>query len=151
MPQSLSKNFVHIIFSTKNRMPFIQAEIKNRLYEYIEGMSRKFESPIARINGTEDHIHILVNLSRKMSIMTYVQKIKSNSSGWVKKEFGEAYNNFYWQKGYGVFSVDSRKMEDLIEYIDTQDEHHLNYDFKTEFRMILEEFEVEYDEEYVWD
>lgn len=151
MPQSLSKNYVHIVFSTKHRMPLIQAGIKKRLYEYIEGMSRKFESPTERINGTEDHVHILVNLSRKMSIMVYVQKIKANSSGWVKKTFGEAYNNFYWQDGYGAFSVDPRKMKDLIDYIDNQDSHHLKYDFKTEYRMILEEFEVEYDEKYVWD
>lgn len=103
------------------------------------------------MNGTEDHVHILVDLSRKMPLMTYIQKIKTNSSGWIKEEFGQAYNNFYWQKGYGAFSVDLRYMSDLIEYIDKQDEHHLKYDFQTEYRMILEEFEVEYDEMYVWD
>ncbi len=151
MPQSLTKNYVHIIFSTKNRMPFMQPGIQKRLYDYIKGMSVKFECPILRINGTEDHIHILVDLSRKMPLMTYVQKVKANSSGWIKEEFGRAYDNFYWQKGYGAFSVDSRHMSDLIDYIDKQDEHHLKYDFQTEYRMILEEFEVEYDEEYVWD
>ena len=151
MPQSLSKNYVHVVFSTKNRMPFIQPEIKQRLYDYVKGISVKLECRILRMNGTEDHVHILVDLSRKIPLMTYIQKIKANSSGWIKDKFGRAHDNFYWQKGYGAFSVDARYMSDLIDYIDNQDEHHVKYNFQTEFRMILEEYEVEYDERYVWD
>jgi len=132
-------------------MPFIQPKIKQGLYNYIAKVSLELESKIEIINGTKDHVHILVCLSRKIAMMTYVQKIKGLSSSFVKAEYGEAYNNFFWQRGYGAFSVNPDKSERLILYIRNQEMHHRNSDFKKEYLKILNKYDAEYDLQHLWD
>ena len=150
MPQSLSALLVHIIFSTKNREPLIQSEIEPELFPYIAKICQSAKSPALIINGTTDHIHMLVNLHRRGSVASLVEEVKSSSSGWIKNK-GSSYKNFYWQRGYGAFSIGQSGVDALKIYISRQKEHHLKVTFQAEFRKFLRRYEIEYDERYVWD
>jgi putative transposase len=150
MPQSLSLNYVHIVFSTKHRKPTIKPEIQDDLYAYIAGICKNLESPILKIGGIEDHIHILLVLSRKIALMKLIEEIKKTSSKWMKTK-GDDYQNFYWQDGYGAFSVSPKHIDSVKNYIENQEEHHKKGDFKEEFLKFLEQYGIEYDERYIWD
>jgi len=150
MPQSLVKNYVHIVFSTKNRQPFIDQSIKEELHAYLGGTCKELGCPVLAVGGVEDHVHILCMLSRNMALSELVGKVKANSSKWIKTK-GEQYANFYWQNGYGAFSVNPTETEVVIKYIQNQEEHHKKRTFKEEYRLFLKKYKVEYDERYVWD
>ena len=150
MAQSLVKNYLHIIFSTKLRTEFIDKKIENELFSYIATICKDYDSPAIQIGGTDDHIHILLNLSRKFAIMKVIQEIKAHSSKWIKTK-GSKYEHFFWQDGYGAFSVCKNNLETIKKYIRNQREHHKEIDFKNEFVKILIENKVEYDEKYLWD
>ena len=150
MPQSLVKNYVHIVFSTKNRQPFIDQSIKEELHAYLGGTCKELGCPVLAVGGVEDHVHILCMLSRNMALSELVGKVKANSSKWIKTK-GEQYANFYWQNGYGAFSVNPTETEVVIKYIQNQEEHHKKRTFKEEYRLFWKKYKVEYDERYVWD
>jgi len=150
MPQSLVKNYIHITFSTKNRIKLINSNIQNELFKYLGGTCRELESPPIQIGGNSDHVHLLVNLSRKIPLMTLVEKIKSHSSGWIKTK-GASFQNFYWQHGYGGFSVNPKQIDVVQQYILKQEVHHKKLSFQDEYRKFLKDYEIEYDERYVWD
>jgi putative transposase len=150
MPQSLSAILVHIIFSTKNREPLIRPEIESELFPYISRICQSANSPALIINGTKDHIHMLINLSRKASLSSLIEEVKSSSSGWIKTK-GPDFKQFYWQRGYGAFSIGQSGVPTLKAYINRQKEHHLKTTFQDEFRKFLRRYEIEYDERYVWD
>lgn len=150
MPQSLVKNYIHITFSTKNRVKLITPEIQNELHKYIGGTCRELDSSPIQVGGTADHMHILVNLSRKIPLMTLVEKVKSHSSGWIKTK-GTAFNNFYWQRGYGGFSVNPKQIDIVQDYILNQEKHHQKLTFQEEYRKFLIDYNMAFDERYVWD
>ena len=150
MPQSLVKNYIHIVFSTKHRVDFIDEKIEVELFKYIASICKDFESPALQIGGTDNHIHILCLLSRKIALMKLVQEIKAHSSKWIKTK-GEKYKAFYWQDGYGGFSVSRRNLFAMKNYIINQRMHHETVTFKSEFLDILEKHEMEYYEKYLWD
>jgi REP element-mobilizing transposase RayT len=150
MPQSLVKNYLHIIFSTKERYPFINESIVNELYPYLGGICNNLECQSLQVGGYRDHVHILCVLSRKIALMKLIKELKAHSSGWIKTK-GEAYRNFYWQSGYGAFSVQPSYVESTIRYIRDQRKHHRNMSFKEEYLRFLSEYKMEYDERYVWD
>ncbi len=150
MPQSLSKIYVHLTFSTKNRFPMIDKDIETRLFEYLGGICRELECNPVQVGGYSDHIHILCLLSRKIAIMKLVEEIKKSSSKWIKT-IDNRYYDFYWQEGYGVFSVNPKETDIVIEYIKNQKEHHEKRTFQQEFRLFLKKYNVDYDERYVWD
>lgn len=150
MPQSLVNNYLHIVFSTKNRQPFIDKAIQNELYRYIGGTCKELESHALIIGGVSDHIHMLVSLSRKIALMSFVEKVKSHSSGWIKTKYAK-YAGFGWQRGYGAFSVSKKQIDRVIKYIETQEEHHNKKCFKEEYRTFLDTYNIGYDERYVWD
>lgn len=150
MPQSLAKVYVHITFSTKYRQPLIDDAIKPELFAYLGGICQNLECHPVQVGGHDDHVHILCILSRKIALMKLVEEVKSHSSKWIKTK-GEAYKNFYWQDGYGAFSVNPAETDVVKRYIENQAEHHRNKDFKTEFRAFLIKYHVEYNEKYVWD
>ena len=141
---------MHIVFSTKNRQSFIDKNIQNELYAYISGISKNLETPVLAIGGVEDHIHILCSLSRKIALMTFIEEVKKNSSKWIKTK-DSAYNNFYWQNGYGGFSVNPTEIEVVKKYILNQEEHHKKRTFQDEYRAFLKKYNVPFDEKYVWD
>ena len=116
MPQSLVKNYIHIIFSTKYRNDFIDEKIETELFAYISALCKDLESPALQIGGTDNHIHILCSLSRKIALMKFVQEIKAISSKCLKTK-GRKYEDFFWQEGYGAFSVSPNNIFAVTEYI----------------------------------
>ena len=150
MGQSLVKNYVHIVFSTKYRQPLINEAIENELYSYLSGICKALGCPPIKIGGYYDHVHILCMLSKKIALMKLLEEIKSHSSKWIKTK-DESLKNFYWQDGYGAFSVNPAEVETVVAYIANQHEHHSNKTFQDDYRAFLKKYEVEYDERYVWD
>lgn len=117
---------------------------------YIGGICKNLECTPIIINGHEDHIHILCFLSRKISLMKLVEETKSHSSKWIKTK-GEKYSIFYWQSGYGAFSVNPKEIEIVKTYILNQEEHHTKKTFQQEYISFLKNYNTEYDEKYLWD
>ncbi len=150
MSQSLANVLIHVIFSTKNRYPFIDPEIANELYHYLATACRTCHCPAHKIGGAADHIHIACSLARTVSIAKLLEEIKSDSSRWIKSK-GSRYSGFTWQGGYGAFSISQSQLGSLETYIENQREHHRVRTFQEEFRDFLTKYEVEYDERYVWD
>ncbi|MBW3469868.1 transposase [Arthrospiribacter ruber] len=150
MGQSLAKNYLHIIFSTKNRQPFILPEYEISLFRYLGGVCRNLESPSLIVGGHLDHVHVLCLLSKKLALIKMVENLKTESSKWMKTQ-SDYLKNFYWQDGYGAFSVNPSQVDIVIDYIKNQKQHHEKKSFQNEYRAILKKFKVEYDERYVWD
>jgi putative transposase len=150
MGQSLVKNYLHIVFSTKHRKPLIHPPYESELHSYLGGICKNMECPPIKIGGYTDHIHILCMLSKKIALMKLLEEIKSHSSKWMKTK-DELLKNFYWQDGYGAFSVNPNEVDTVIAYIANQHEHHKKKTFKDEYRAFLKKYNVEYDERYVWD
>jgi len=150
VPQSLANILVHIVFSTKNRVPLITPEIESELYPYMGSIFGACKSPSLSIGGTADHVHILCSLHRSMAVATLLESVKSDSSHWIKTK-GPQFADFYWQSGYGAFSIGQSGVEALKTYIVTQKEHHRTITFQDEYRLFLTKYEIEFDERYVWD
>jgi REP element-mobilizing transposase RayT len=148
MPQSLAKVYVHIVFSTKHCQNFIQQEIRKELHSYLIGVLSKLGLYTHEIYANPDHIHILSTLARTITIADLVSKIKTSSSKWIKLQ---GISDFDWQDGYGIFSVSASKVDTVIKYILNQPEHHKKITFKDELRQFFKEYQIEYDERYVWD
>ncbi|MDH4201781.1 MAG: IS200/IS605 family transposase [Phycisphaerae bacterium] len=150
MAQSLAQIYIHIVFSTKERRPFIQTDIESELYAYIAGAIKKMDGFPCLINGTADHVHILSALPRTVTIAKFIEGIKRPSSQWIKTK-GQMYQKFAWQNGYGAFSVSSSRMDSVKRYITCQKEHHRELSFKEELLEFLRKYNVQYDERYLWD
>ena len=150
MSQSLAKVVVHLIFSTKNRCPLIVPEICRELEGYLVGTRDNLESPSLLIKAAADHAHVLFVQSRKHSLAEVVEELKKSSSKWIKTK-GSSFGDFYWQSGYGAFSVSQSVIKDTKRYIAGQDEHHRMTTFQEEYRAFLDRHGVAYDERYVWD
>ncbi len=152
MPQSLANVIVHIVYSTKNRQPWLKdVHLRDELYAYNAAILRnEVDSSAILINGVEDHIHILCRLSRKFAIMDVVKASKTETSKWLKKQNPEL-QEFSWQSGYGIFSVSQSNVDQVKRYIANQEEHHRRMTFQDEFRAICQRHAVEIDERYVWD
>ena len=150
MSQSLSNIVVHIIFSTKNRQRFMGVDIQPRVHAYLATVCRDQGCHAYCVGGTHDHVHIATSLSRTLAVSKLVEKLKVSSSLWVKKQ-SESYREFHWQKGYGIFSVSPSNLDKLTAYIGNQVEHHKRLSFQDEYRRFLNEYEIQYDEAYVWD
>lgn len=150
MSQSLSKVYVHITFSTKHRQLLIDECIETSLFEYLGGICKGLECFPVIVGGYRDHIHVLCLLSKKIPQMKLLEELKKQSSKWIKTK-GEAYLNFYWQDGYGIFSVNPAEIDVVVRYIKNQKEHHQKKTFQEEFRAALKKYKVDFDERYVWD
>jgi putative transposase len=135
MGQSLVKNYIHITFSTKNRVPLITEEIEHELYSYIGGICKNLECNPVKIGGYRDHIHILCTLSKKISLMDLLEKVKANSSKWIKTK-SDSLKKFYWQNGYGAFSVNPYEIDKVISYKKTRK----NIIGRKHFKMSIELF-----------
>lgn len=133
MSHSTVENYLHVIFAAKNRDALIPSEIENRLHSYLAGIAKKRKVPILRINGTDDHIHILLKLHPAISLSTLIKELKAYSTGWLKKE---GFKEFCWQEGYGGFSCSKTHLEPLSKYIDNQKAHHRKYTFRDEINRL---------------
>jgi REP element-mobilizing transposase RayT len=150
MSQSLVKNLVHLVYSTKNRWPWIPKEVRAPLYAYQAGIFRQWESPALVVGGVEDHIHALFSLSKNHALKKIVEEVKKGSSKWMKAD-GSKNQDFHWQNGYAAFSVSPSKVEDVRAYIEGQEERHGAMTFQDELRALFRRHGIEYDEQYVWD
>jgi REP element-mobilizing transposase RayT len=151
MPQSLVQVYVHIVFSTKNREPFLNDRaFRERTHAYLHGICENQGSPSLKIGGVADHVHLLCRLSKTLDVSTLIRELKRNSSKWIKDE-NPRLANCYWQQGYGAFSVSPSHVEGLIEYIVNQEKHHRRESFQDEFRRLCKKYGVAIDERYVWD
>jgi putative transposase len=151
MPQSLDNILIHIVFSTKNRYPFLaDKQIRNEMHAYLGGACNNLGCKVILVGGVADHAHIFCKLSRNITSAKLVGDIKRESSKWVKSK-GKMLNKFAWQNGYGVFSVGKSEVERLKNYISNQEEHHRKKNFQDEYREFLNKYGIEYDERYVWD
>jgi putative transposase len=151
MPQSLVQIYVHIVFSTKHRQPFLSDKgFRSRTHAYLAGICDKQDSPSLLTGGVEDHVHILCRLGKTIGISSLIRELKRDSSKWVKEENPQL-QDFYWQLGYGAFSVSPGHVEILKAYIANQEEHHKTESFQDEFRRICKIYGVDIDERYVWD
>ena len=150
MSQSLVKNYLHIIFSTKYRQRLISNAVEDELYAYIGGLCKKMDCQPIKIGGYENHVHILCMLSKMMTLIKLMQEVKSASSRWIKTIHPHL-QNFYWQDGYGAFSVNPSETEIVVRYIANQKVHHQKLTFQDKYRAYLKKYGVEYDERYVWD
>ncbi len=150
MGQSLVQNYIHIIFSTKNREALIRSPYEDELHSYIGGICKNLECHPIKIGGYTDHVHILCMLSKKIALMKLLEEVKSHSSKWMKTK-DESLRYFYWQDGYGAFSVNPSQIDIVTEYIRNQHTHHSKTTFQEEYKAFLKKYKVEYDERYVWD
>jgi len=150
MSQSLSSILIHLVFSTKNREPFITPESETELHPYMATIFRELKSPSLAIDGTADHLHILFSLARIVTIADVVEEVKTSTSKWIKTK-GQEFRNFHWQKGYGAFSIGQSNVVTLKRYIQNQKQHHRRITFQDEYRKFLKAYGIDYDENYVWD
>jgi REP element-mobilizing transposase RayT len=148
MPQTLSFNLVHIIFSTKERRPVLKAEIRPELFAYLATVCRGIDCDCFRVGGVDDHVHLAVRVHPAKSVADVVKEIKTSTSQWLKSK---GIVRFAWQRGYAAFSVSPADSGALIKYIETQEAHHRKRDFQAEMRAFFEKYHVPFDERYVWD
>jgi REP element-mobilizing transposase RayT len=150
MPQSVSRIVIHQVFSTSQRVPSLSEDVRARLFPYIGGILREINCQPIQIGGHVDHVHLLFGLSRTLSIAQVTEKVKTATNKWLKGE-GLVQVSFAWQKGYAVVSVDCREHSQVVAYIKNQDEHHKKISFIGEYREMLDQSGVGYDEKYIWD
>ncbi len=151
MSQSLVKNLVHLVYSTKHRQPWISSEIQNKLWAYQAGIFKQWESSAVVIGGYKDHVHVLFSLSKKHALKVLVEEVKKGSWKWMKTNDGTSNPEFYWQGGYAAFSVSQSNSQDVVSYIENQDEHHNKMSFQDELRLLFRRHQIDFDERYVWD
>jgi REP element-mobilizing transposase RayT len=151
MAQSLARLWTHLIFSTKERYPFLSdPTVRADMHGYLAKVLRTHDCPTFVVGGCDDHVHALFTLSRNYSIAQIVKEIKRTSSTWIKT-VERRYSKFHWQAGYGAFSVSQSHVAQVQNYIMRQEQHHRRKTFQDEFRAFLKKYEIEYDERYVWD
>ena len=150
MPQSLSRVILHIIFSTKHREPWLDSDVQPRMHAYLATICHGLGADFVRVGGVADHVHIVTTLPRTIAQAQLIEQIKKASSKWVKA-LDVRYRGFFWQRGYGAFSVSPSQLEAVLQYVDTQQEHHRTHTYQEEYRELLRWHGIEFDEGYVWD
>ena len=148
MPHTYIRNLIHVVFSTKERRPVIKPEIQPRLWSFMSGMCRQREVTSLALNGTENHVHMLIALPASWALADAVREIKAGSSKWVNETL---LRGFAWQQGYGAFSVAQSTTAQTIKYIAEQEKHHRRRSFEDEFIALLQKHNVAYDTRFVFD
>jgi REP element-mobilizing transposase RayT len=150
MPQSLVNNVIHLVFSTRDRQPLITDLLRPSLHPYLMGIIRNLDCVPIEVGGIADHVHLLLALSKNLALSKAVEEIKKSSSIWAKTQ-GPEFTNFYWQNGYGAFSVSASLVDTVRHYIRRQAEHHAQRSFQDELRLLLNKHGISFDERYLWD
>lgn len=150
MPQSLAFLLVHLVWSTKYRAPVLGPAVRPGLHAYLAAVARNTGCECYRAGGVADHVHLAIRLTRIITVAKLVEELKVSSSKWLKTQSPDL-GRFAWQRGYGAFSVGQQGLERLCRYIATQEEHHRRRTFQAEYRTVLTQCGIEYDEAHVWD
>jgi REP element-mobilizing transposase RayT len=150
MPQSLARLHIHVVFSTKQRMPLIHDAVRDALHRYMAVVLKDLGCTPTLINSVEDHIHVLFELGRTVAVSAAVEAVKKSSSRWIKMQ-GAEYAKFAWQAGYGAFAVSESNVIAVRDYVADQRQHHRKRSFEDEYRAFLKRHGIEFDERYVWD
>lgn len=148
MSQSYTNLLYHIVFSTKDRQPLLKGEFKHRLYDYLGGSVRRQGGIALAINGTADHVHLLVKLKPDKALSAVLRDLKANASGWMHEIF-PTLKDFSWQRGYSAFSVSVSQVDKVRNYIANQEAHHSKRSFRDEFIALLVANKVEFEEKYL--
>jgi putative transposase len=148
MPHTFDNILLHMIFSTHRRRPLIKPEFRDDLFAYLGGIIREMDGAALIINGTADHVHMLMRIRPVQSSAQIARVVKANSSHWVHEKWA---SKFAWQTGYGVFSVSESNVAPVTKYIAEQEKHHQKHSFQDEFVAFLKKNNVAYDERYIWD
>ncbi len=149
MPQSLSKIYIHTVFSTKNREPFLSdASLCEELHAYLGGIAKQLDCHPIRVGGTADHVHLLTTLARTKTVADFVKELKRVSSLWLHEK---GISGFKWQAGYASFSVSQSSLERVEKYVSSQEEHHRKVLFQDELRQFFAKHNLEFEERFVWD
>lgn len=150
MPGTFSQIYIRVIFAVKGRASLIQPQWEERLYKYITGIVQNKEQKMLSINGIADHIHFLIGMKPSCCLSDLVREVKKSSNEFIKAERFTKYN-FSWQEGFGAFSYGHSQLGRVIAYIERQKTHHQRKSFKEEYVQFLKEFNVIYDEKYLFD
>ena len=150
MPQSISYVLVHLVFSTKERRPFLNDAIRGEVHAYLASVLNGSDNMCVRVGGVADHVHIAMFVARTKSISKVMERLKVSSSKWIKTK-GPEFVKFGWQRGFAAFSVGLSDRLELVRYIDGQEAHHRRRDFQGEMRAMFVKYGVEFDERFVWD
>jgi len=150
VPQSLSFVLVHLVFSTKDRAPGFDVDVRAQLHAYLATVARNLDCGCYRVGGVADHVHLAIRLSRTLTMASLVGELKTSSSKWLKT-LSPSLSTFAWQRGYGAFSVGPLDLDALRGYIDGQEKHHQTRTFQDEFRALLSKYAMDFDERYMWD
>jgi putative transposase len=150
MPQSLARVILHVVFSTKNREPFLTNPIRVELFPYFASVLKDHDCVPIQIGGIEDHVHLLFGISRTKTIAQIVETLKTSTSKWIKTKSPD-FIAFHWQSGYGAFSLSQSDLDHAIKYVANQETHHARISFQDEYRLFLKRYSISFDERYVWD
>lgn len=148
MAHSFKVHFFHLIWSTKDRQPFIHAKLQSRLYPYMGGIIRSLDGSLLEIGGMSDHVHLLVYLTNLDQYSHFIRDVKAHSSLWIHKNFPKL-EKFAWQEGFASLTVSYSSLEKVKHYIRNQEEHHKTMTFEEEYRKFLDGQKVKYDERFV--
>jgi len=149
MPHTFTNLLYHIIFSTKDRVPYISSEIRADLHAYLGGIVRELGGVAVAVGGIEDHVHLLLRLPAELGISECLRVIKTNSSRWLHQKW-PTQRRFAWQIGYGAFTVSASSQAAVVRYIQNQEQHHRKISFRDEFIAFLRKQSIEFDEQYLW-
>ncbi|WP_445712553.1 IS200/IS605 family transposase [Flavobacterium sp.] len=150
MANTYSQMYVQLVIVVKFREALIQKAWKEELYKYITGIVTNKGQKMLRINGVENHIHMLLNIQPNIALSDLMRDVKANSTKWINDQ-GFCKHSFRWQEGFGAFTYSISQLDNVIKYIDKQEEHHKTKTFKSEYLSLLKNFEVDYKEEYLFD
>lgn len=149
MPNTYTQLFIHCVFAVKYRAAVIRPEWEDRLHKYIAGIVQHNGHKLLAINSVTDHLHLLVGLTPKQSISDMMRLVKGDSSEFINKE-QLTKQKFHWQEGYGAFSHSRSQIDDVIKYILNQKEHHKKKTFREEYLKMLQDFQVDFNEQYIF-
>jgi putative transposase len=151
MPQSLSAVYIHLVFSTKDRRPFLCDKLRRQsLHPYLGAISKQLDCPPLIVGGVEDHVHLLCRFARTITQAEWVKEIKRVSNLWLKEQARDMWD-FQWQGGYADFSVSQSNLPQVTRYIAQQEQHHKKMSFQEELRALFRKHDLQWDERYVWD
>jgi putative transposase len=149
MTQSLSKIYIHTVFSTKNHEPFLSNDaLREELHAYMGGIAKQLDCHPIRVGGTADHVHVLTVLARTKAVSDFVKEVRRVSSIWIGEK---GISGFKWQAGYASFSISQSNLERVEKYVDSQLGHHRSIGFQDELRRFFDKYDLKFDERYVWD